>query len=80
LRDVFREASIAGIKEKLVDMKEVKAEYVPKKPVPVKVVLGKIIKDTDDVKPGQEPRSRGLVFLCHILLQTVLTLNIYIIP
>ncbi|OQR98459.1 hypothetical protein ACHHYP_08566 [Achlya hypogyna] len=63
LKTVFREGAIAGLKANLVDPKEVKPEYVLKSGAPVKIELCKIVRDTENIKPGQEPRSRGYGFV-----------------
>ncbi|ETV93332.1 hypothetical protein, variant 18 [Aphanomyces invadans] len=59
LKTVFREAAIAGLQEHLVNMNEVKAEYQLKKGLPVKIILCKIVRDTENLKAGEDPRSRG---------------------
>ncbi|KAF0700061.1 Aste57867_9402 [Aphanomyces stellatus] len=63
LKTVFREAAIAGLQEHLVDMKEVKVDYQLKKGLPVKIILAKIVRDTENLKAGEEPRSRGYGFV-----------------
>ncbi|RHY13742.1 hypothetical protein DYB36_007275 [Aphanomyces astaci] len=63
LKTVFREAAIAGLQDQVVNMKEVKAEYQLKKGLPVKIVLCKIVRDTENLKAGEEPRSRGYGFV-----------------
>ncbi|ETV93320.1 hypothetical protein, variant 4 [Aphanomyces invadans] len=63
LKTVFREAAIAGLQEHLVNMNEVKAEYQLKKGLPVKIILCKIVRDTENLKAGEDPRSRGYGFV-----------------
>lgn len=65
LKEIFRDAAIAGIREKNVDRAEVKLELLPKSDaVPVKVKMAKIVRDTEAVKvEGKEARSRGYGFV-----------------
>ncbi|CAK4506668.1 unnamed protein product [Aphanomyces euteiches] len=63
LKTVFREGAIEGLREGLVNMKDVKGEYQLEKGVPVKIKLAKIVRDVDNVKPGEGPRSRGYGFV-----------------
>lgn len=65
LKEIFRDAAIAGMREKNVDRTEVKLELLPKSDaVPVKVKMAKIVRDTEAVKTdGKEARSRGYGFV-----------------
>lgn len=65
LKEIFRDAAIAGMREKNVDRAEVKLELLPKSDaVPVKVKMAKIVRDTEAVKTdGKEARSRGYGFV-----------------
>lgn len=65
LKEIFRDAAIAGLREKNVDRSEVKLELLPKSDaVPVKVKMAKIVRDTEAVKTeGKEARSRGYGFV-----------------